>query len=152
MLSCFSCVWIFATPWTVVWQDTLSMGFSRQEYGSGFAVSYSIKAINLSNISYNGKPWERLVKCVKFFFPVPMHRRTGSWKKRLFCLIFRQRGKVSWERPSCQNTILLVNKIREAKSEVKEIDSTCSHNWLFPGTIIPIFIPYTRYIWVWGLF
>ena len=56
----------FAIPWTVACQGPLSMGFSRQEYGSGFAVSYSIKAINLSNISYNGKPWERLVKCVKF--------------------------------------------------------------------------------------
>ena len=28
-------VWIFATPWTVAHQAPLSMGFSRQEYGSG---------------------------------------------------------------------------------------------------------------------
>ena len=36
MLSCFRCVQIFATPWTVVHQAPLSMGLSRQEYWSGF--------------------------------------------------------------------------------------------------------------------
>ena len=28
-------VWLFATPWTVAYQDPQSMGFSRQEYWSG---------------------------------------------------------------------------------------------------------------------
>ena len=28
-------VWLFATPWTVAYQASLSMGFSRQEYWSG---------------------------------------------------------------------------------------------------------------------
>ena len=35
MLSCFSCVWLSATLWTIVCQTPLSMGFSRQEYWSG---------------------------------------------------------------------------------------------------------------------
>ena len=35
VLSCFSCVQLFANPWTVAHQDPLSMGFSRQEYWSG---------------------------------------------------------------------------------------------------------------------
>ena len=30
-----SCVWLFATPWTVACQAPLSIGFSRQEYWSG---------------------------------------------------------------------------------------------------------------------
>ena len=30
-----SCVWLFATLWTVAHQAPLSMGFSRQEYWSG---------------------------------------------------------------------------------------------------------------------
>ena len=34
MLSCFSCVWLFATLWTVR-QAPLSMGFSRQQYWNG---------------------------------------------------------------------------------------------------------------------
>ena len=34
-----SCVWLFATPWTVAWQALLSMGFSRQEYCSGLPCS-----------------------------------------------------------------------------------------------------------------
>ena len=32
MLSCFNCVLLFATLWTVALQVPLSMGFSRQEY------------------------------------------------------------------------------------------------------------------------
>ena len=35
MLSCFSLVWLFATPWTVACQAPLSMESSRQEYWSG---------------------------------------------------------------------------------------------------------------------
>ena len=35
--SRFSCVWLFATPWTVACQAPLSIGFSRQEYWSGLS-------------------------------------------------------------------------------------------------------------------
>ena len=35
MLNHFSCIRLFATPWTVACQTPLSMGFSRQEYWSG---------------------------------------------------------------------------------------------------------------------
>ena len=31
-----SCIWLLGTPWTVAHQAPLSMGFSRQEYWSGF--------------------------------------------------------------------------------------------------------------------
>ena len=33
--SCFSCVWLCATPWTAAYQASPSMGFSRQEHWSG---------------------------------------------------------------------------------------------------------------------
>ena len=35
VLCCFSCVWLFATLWTVACQALLSLGFSRQKYWSG---------------------------------------------------------------------------------------------------------------------
>ena len=35
LLSHFSCVWLFATPWIVACQAPLSMGFCRQEYWRG---------------------------------------------------------------------------------------------------------------------
>ena len=35
MLSCFSCVQLCATPWTVAHQAPLSMEFSKQECWSG---------------------------------------------------------------------------------------------------------------------
>ena len=34
-MKSLSCVWLFATPWTVAYQAPLSMGFSRREYWSG---------------------------------------------------------------------------------------------------------------------
>ena len=37
VLSHFSHVWLFATPWTVAHQAPLSMGFSRQEYWGDFS-------------------------------------------------------------------------------------------------------------------
>ena len=35
VLSCFTCVQLFATLWSVARQASLSMGFPRQEYWSG---------------------------------------------------------------------------------------------------------------------
>ena len=35
MLSCFTPVWLFVTPWTVAHKSPLFMGFSRQEHWSG---------------------------------------------------------------------------------------------------------------------
>ena len=35
VLSCFTYVWLFVTPWTVAHQVPLSMEFSKQEYWSG---------------------------------------------------------------------------------------------------------------------
>ena len=32
---CFSCVWLFVTPWTAAREAPPSLGFSRQEYWSG---------------------------------------------------------------------------------------------------------------------
>ena len=37
VLSHFSCVWLFVTPWTVACQAPLSMGFPRQEHWSELA-------------------------------------------------------------------------------------------------------------------
>ena len=37
MLSHFSCVWLFVTPWTVALQAPRSMGLTRQKYRSGWS-------------------------------------------------------------------------------------------------------------------
>ena len=39
MLDCLSCVQLFVTLWTVIYQAPLSMGFTRQEYCSGLSSS-----------------------------------------------------------------------------------------------------------------
>ena len=35
LLSCFSRLWLFQTPWTFALQDPPSIGFSKQEYWNG---------------------------------------------------------------------------------------------------------------------
>ena len=40
MLNCFSCISLFATPWTVAHRAPLSMEFPRQEYWSHFLPQY----------------------------------------------------------------------------------------------------------------
>ena len=47
MLSCLSCVQLFATLWTVAHQAPLSMGFSRQEYWIGLPFSPPGDLLNL---------------------------------------------------------------------------------------------------------
>ena len=41
VLSYFSCVWLFATLWTIACQASLSKGLSKQEYWSGLAMPSS---------------------------------------------------------------------------------------------------------------
>ena len=55
VLSCFHHVQLFLTLWTVAHQAPLSMGFSRQEYWSWVAISYSrgsSQPRNQTHVSY----------------------------------------------------------------------------------------------------
>ena len=81
-LSHFSCVWFFATLWTVASQAPLSMGFFKQEYWCGLPcpppghlpnsriepmtpVAPALQAHYLP-LSYQGKPMHKLWTLVKF--------------------------------------------------------------------------------------
>ena len=55
-MKSLSCIRLFATPWTVAHQAPPSMGFSRQEYWSGF----SIKHVFLFKIKYLRLPCTEL--------------------------------------------------------------------------------------------
>ena len=52
MLSRFSHVWLFVTPWTAVYQAPLSMGFCRQEYWSGLPVTFSRESSRPRNATH----------------------------------------------------------------------------------------------------
>ena len=86
LLSCFTSVWPFATPWTVAHQASLPMEFSRQEYWSGFPwLLQGIFPTQRSNLSLLplqvgslplspqgcAKPWPRWM-C--YFLQYPFHR------------------------------------------------------------------------------
>ena len=62
VLSSFSCVQLFATPWTVARQAPLSIGFSRQEYWNGLSCpppgdlpDTGIKPTSLMSVSCIGR-------------------------------------------------------------------------------------------------
>ena len=66
-------VWLLATPWTAAYQGLLSMGFSRQEYWSGFPLP------SLETEAYSGgKEWQEvgLNKKVKLGRLVNIIRKT----------------------------------------------------------------------------
>ena len=48
-----SCVQLFATPWTVAYQASLSMGFSRQQYWSGLPLPITVCYIIYFNIMFS---------------------------------------------------------------------------------------------------
>ena len=65
MLSRFSRVQLFVTPWTLAHQATLSMGFSRQEYWSrlpfpppGDLPDSGIKPTSFSSPALAGRHWQ----------------------------------------------------------------------------------------------
>ena len=70
----FSCGWLFAIPWTVAHQASLSLGFSRQEYWSGLPFSSPWGKPLLENSSLQmwhlllpGFPQEALYLAVFFY-------------------------------------------------------------------------------------
>ena len=54
MLSCFSCVWLFETTWSIACQAPLSMRFSRQEYWRGLPLG-SVQSLN--RVRLFATPW-----------------------------------------------------------------------------------------------
>ena len=81
VLSHFSCVQLFVTPWTVARQAPLSMGFSRQEYWSGLPCpppgalpDPGIERVSLRSPALaggfffffftTGATWEALYRCI----------------------------------------------------------------------------------------
>ena len=71
MLSCFSCVWLFTTPWTVVLLAPQSMRCSRQEYWDGLPFP------SPRDLPYPG------IKTVSFMSPVMAGRfftTSATWK------------------------------------------------------------------------
>ena len=77
MLSHFSCVWLFVTPWTVALQAPLSMGFSRKEYWSelpfplpGYLPDplklHLLQLLLCRLIFYCWASWEAHLICVQF--------------------------------------------------------------------------------------
>ena len=77
MLGCFSRVWLLVTLWTATHQAPLSMGFSRQEYWSGGAISFS-----------SSSSWPRDWTCVSYISCISRKERhrvvEGTWPRWKF--------------------------------------------------------------------
>ena len=62
LLSRFSRVWLCVTPWMAALQIPPSLGFSRQEHWSGFAISFSnawkwkVKVKSVSHVQLSATP------------------------------------------------------------------------------------------------
>ena len=79
MLSCFSRVQLFATPWAVARQPPLSLGFSRQEYWSGLPFP-SPEALPNPGIEPKSSP----LQAGSLPSEAPKKPQTGLNKKEMF--------------------------------------------------------------------
>ena len=68
MVSHFSPGWHFVIPWTVTWQAPLFMGFSRQEYWSGFPFPSPVTAYLHSHRYLSIYVSNCFQKCFQVFF------------------------------------------------------------------------------------
>ena len=103
MLNCFSCVRLFAIPWTVALQTPLSMEFSSLEYWSGLSFP------SLGDLSNPGiKPWTPTLQADFLQSEPPgkpiIYTKKVNFRFSVLCL----RGKESFQ----QNKILSTNKQR----------------------------------------
>ena len=155
MLSCFSCVWLYATLWTAAHQARLSTGFSKQEYCSGLPFpspadgdySHEIKRCLLlgrkamTNLDSILPTKSCLVKAM--VFPVVMY------------------GCESWtiKKAECQRIdAVVLEKTLESPLDCKEIQTAHpkrNQSWLFIGrtdakTEIPILWPHDAKNWLSG--
>ena len=116
MLSHFSCVGLFATLWTIAYQASLSMEFSRQEYRSGSSCfppkdlqDPGIKLISLMSSELAGR----------FFTIVPAGKYTAcmhakSLQSRLCNSMEPSRLLTPWDSPGKNTGVgchaLIINK------------------------------------------
>ena len=126
VLSCFSHVRLFATPWTVTHQAPLSMGFYRQEYWSGlpFPTPGDLPNLNspqalriMASASVQGHTVEQLFPHLYLLtWPKTGSRKTGSGCELPFLAGRRAAkvGSVQWmgrdqnNSPCCLASLLAV--------------------------------------------
>ena len=92
--------WLFATPWTVAYQASLSVGFPRQEYWSGFPFPSSDPGIKLQSlalagrlpVSPRGSPWNVLMQSLLKVFAI-----LGHWFQLQQWNAGKVDGRISWK-------------------------------------------------------
>ena len=159
MLSCLSCVWLFATPRAVALQAPLSMGFSRQEYRNGFPhlppadlpdpgieplspVSPALRADSLL-LSHQGSPRDP-VKCppVQRTPPTPKNspaQFVSGVKAEKLCIrgfwAGSDRARSEWERQGASREAAAMAWPWGARSASFLSSRLCFINSLFPGQL-----------------
>ena len=100
MLSRFSRVWLFATPWTIAHQAPSSMAFSRQEYWSGLFSSrgsfplwdptyVSYISCTGRRVLYHSSTWEARIGLEIILIPFPIMRIFQTASVESGCLFLK---------------------------------------------------------------
>ena len=113
MLSCFSCVQLFAILWTVACQAPLSMGFSRQETWSGLPFTSAPVPVPLQSIN----------KCITIAFVLVcfLYLEDKFWAQAGFILNILLHCTQQCFKRVCQHNELMVcsNRIKQVSGETK---------------------------------
>ena len=144
MLSYFSRVWLFATPWTVARQASLSLGLSRQEYWSGLTFPPSgdlldpgIELATLSSPALAGgffttsATWEAHNKLIYHILQIIRYirMRSVSWSSE-----GRTTTRLKLRSPDTQSGVFSIHHF--SRPSYTEDDNTYLFNWTHTLTLL----------------
>ena len=141
MLSCFSCVQLFATLWTIAHQASLSRAFSTQEYWSGLPYPLAGALPNLGTESTILIHFLRLLYWQAGSLPeAPLGKPKEGWTPKNWCF---------W--------IVLLQKTLENpldSKEIKAVNPKGNQPWIFIARIYadaeaPVLWPPNVKSWLW---
>ena len=87
-------VQLFATPWTVAYQPTLSMGFSRQEYWTGLRAEYIMRNAGLEEAQAGIKIARRNIKNLVYADDTTLMAESDEELKTLLMKVKEESEKV----------------------------------------------------------
>ena len=85
---------LFATPWTVAYQPTLSMGFSRQEYRTGLRAEYIMRNAGLEEAQAGIKIARRNIKNLRYADDTTLMAESDEKLKSLLMKVKEESEKV----------------------------------------------------------
>ena len=130
IIQLLSHVWLFVTPWTIAYQDSPSMEFSRQEYWSGLpfpSPEYLVKPVNPTG----NQSWIFIGRTAEAEAPIFGHLiwRVDSLEKILTLGKTEVRRRRVWQRMMVEDWSQQEESVTEDNGWMASLDMSLSKLW-----------------------